>query len=389
MVNENETARREDRPVEPPMIEGEAEEIKEIEEPIQEEPAMSEPETSAHREPPAAAADAPEGKAAWGISPVLVVAVLALVLAGSSLLAAAGLISLGTPAQRPNVEPRLAAVEAASRELGGRIEELTSAINRLNEESQGSAARGPAQGSGVEEQIRKLETQFAGLSGALEAVGTSLKTIESRLIAQQQEAKNTAQLMSELSSRVKAPAPLSQAAPENNAQAQSREKVSALLRLRRAVQDGRPFAQELQALQGVVAEAADPRIVQLSVQGVLSREELTSRLRAMADELRAASLRQTPAARPANVWEAFKSKAASLVSVRRIDEAQILDLIARAAQLIEQGDLEGAVQLLNSTQNQRPASVEAWLKHAQARLEAEKGSETLTAKVLEQLGSGS
>ncbi len=85
----------------------------------------------------------------------------------------------------------------------------------------------------------------------------------------------------------------------------------------------------------------------------------------------------------------MKSKAASLVSVRRLGEAQTIDLVATAADLVDQGSLASAVQVLSSAQEPRPGIIEAWLKDAQARLAAEKGSEELTSRVLEQLGSGS
>jgi hypothetical protein len=154
------------------------------------------------------------------------------------------------------------------------------------------------------------------------------------------------------------------------------------------VREGQPFAQDLQILQHAVPESADPVLVQLSAQGVLSMGELKRRLNAAAEDLKAESASRAPAIAPASVWESLKSKAASLVSVRRIGDAETVDLVATAAQLMDQGSLEGAVQVLSSTQP-KPAAIEAWLKDAQARLAVEKGSEELTARVLEQLGSGS
>ena len=117
--------------------------------------------------------------------------------------------------------------------------------------------------------------------------------------------------------------------------------------------------------------------------------ELARRLGVIADELKTAFVEQKPAASPAGVWESFKSKAASLVSVRRLDEARTLDQVTRATEFMEEGNLKGAVQVLSLAEVGKATQIEAWRKDAQARLAAEKGSEDLTAKVLAQLGSGS
>ena len=389
MANENETPRIGDRPVEPPVIEGKAEEIKETEEPFQdghEALDADQPYQGDMASPEAEQSETPRER---GFSTSLILAALALVLAGTGVLAVAGLIDFGTLAQKQIVEPRLAAVETASRDIGQRIDELTAAINRLHGQRQDPTVNAPEQDGRLMEQVQKLETQVADLSSALAGISLSLKSIESRQMAQQENAQAVANLVDELNARAKTEPPASQPAPQNNAQAASRDVAGALLRVRQAVQEGRPFAQDLLALQTIVPDAADPALVQLSTQGVLSLEELARRLRAIADELRTASVSQEPEASPAGLWESFKSKAGSLVSVRRLDEAQALDHVARATELIGQGDVQGAVQVLSSAQAAKPAQIEAWLKDAQARLAAEKASEDLTAKVLAQLGSGS
>jgi hypothetical protein len=394
MVNENETPPRAERPVGPPTIEGEAQEIRESEESIADPLAQEEARASAEEQSIGDKATSPEWEATargmerW-ISPPLIVAALALVIAVVGVLAVVGLIDFGTLAQREQMETRLASVETAGQNIGQRIDELTVAINRLSEQRQQVAPIAPVQDDASEEQMQKLEAQVLRLSSALENISASLKNIESLQFSQQEETRNTANLVTELSSRAKTEPAQSQPAPQSAAQAASKEAAGALLRLRRAVQEGRPFAQDLQAIQRVLPEAVDPSLVQLSSQGVPSMQELARRLRAIADEVKAESAGQTPAAAPAGVWESLKSKAASLVSVRRLGEAETLDLVARAAALMEQGSLEGAVQVLSSAAEPRPENVDAWLKDAQARLAAERGSEELTARVLEQLGSAS
>lgn len=388
MTNENDTPRRGDRPVEPPLIEGEAEEVKVGEEPIPEAPEAFAADQTDQGETISPEPERSEPRREGWNAASLIVAALALVLAGTGILAVAGLIDFGTFAQKEAVEPRLAAVEGASREIGQRIDELTAAINRLHGQQQGSAVSTQLDGALVE-QVQRLEAQVAAFTGALEGITASLKSIESRQMAEQEDAQTTANLVEELNARAKSDLSASQQAPQNKAQSVSREVAGALLRVRQAVQEGRPFAQDLQALQTVVPEAADPGFVQLSTQGVLSMAELARRLGVIADGLKTAFVEQKPAASPAGVWESFKSKAASLVSVRRLDEAQTLDQVTRATEFMEEGNLKGAVQVLSLAEVGKATQIEAWRKDAQARLAAEKGSEDLTAKVLAQLGSGS
>ena len=387
MANENETPPRVDRPVEPPTIEGEAEEIREIHEPLQ-----NEPEPLAEEQPDQGEIVSPEPETAESrvernVSLPLIVAVLALVLAGIGVSAVAGLIDFGTLAQRQNVEPRIASIEATDRNIGQKIDELTGAINRLYEQRQGVASGAPLPDSKFEEQIKNLEAQIAGLSGAVQEIGASLKSIESVQSAQQENTRATADLVKELNSRASAEPPASQAARQNNAQVASKELAGALLRLRRAVQEGRPFLQELQAIQPTVPEAADPNLIELSGNGVPSMADLTTQLRTIADQQKAAPHNHAPVVAPAGVWDSLKSKAASLVSVRRLGEAENVDLVATAVQLMDKGNLEGAVQVLDSVREPRPVTIETWIHDAQARLAAEKASEGLTTKVLEQLGS--
>jgi hypothetical protein len=394
MVNENETPPRAERPVGPPTIEGQAEEVGESEEAITDALAKDEPRAPAEEKSIQDKTTTPDweptarGAERW-ISAPLIMAALALVIAVVGILAVAGLIDFGTLAQREQMEPRLASVEAASRNIGQRIDELTVAINRLSEQRQEAAPSTPAQDGASAEQMQKLEAQVLNLSSALESMSASLKSIETLQISQQEETRNTANLVSELSSRATTEPPQSQPALQGAAQTASKEVAGALLRLRRAVQEGRPFAQDLHAIQQAVPEAADPDLIQVSAQGVLSMQELARRLHAIADELKTASASQAPAAASAGVWESLKSKAASLVSVRRLGEAETLDLVGRAGALMDQDSLAGAVQVLSSAEEPRPADIDAWLRDAQARLAAEKGSEELTARVLENLGSGS
>jgi hypothetical protein len=386
MVNENETSRRGDRPVEPPLIEGEAEEIKDAQEPMPEAPDAFAAEQSDHSETASPEPERPETRRDGWNAASLIIATLALVLAGTGILAVAGLIDFGTLPQQEAVEPRLAAVEGASVEIGQRIDGLTAAINRLH--GQGPAVTDQQDGA-LLDQVQRLEGQVAGFTRALEVITASLKSIENRQMAQQEGAQTTANLVEELNARAKNEQSAGQPAPQNNAQSASKEVAGALLRVRQAVQEGGPFAQDLQALQNIVPEATDPGLAQLSAQGVLSMAELTRRLGIIADELKVASVEQQPAASPGGVWESFKSKAASLVSVRRLDEAQTLDQVKRATEFTEVGDLTGAVHVLSSAEVGKTPQIEAWLKDAQARLAALKGSEDLTAKVLAQLGSGS
>src|SRR5687767_4787165 len=107
MANENEMPRRGDRPVEPPLIEGEAEEVKDVEEPIREASEAFAADPSDQSETPSPEPETSETRRERWNAASLIVAALALVLAGTGILAVAGLIDFGTLAQKEVMEPRL------------------------------------------------------------------------------------------------------------------------------------------------------------------------------------------------------------------------------------------------------------------------------------------
>jgi hypothetical protein len=162
------------------------------------------------------------------------------------------------------------------------------------------------------------------------------------------------------------------------------------MKLKTAVEEGRPFAAELEALGVMIPDAAGvAELRPAAVSGVAKSANLADRLRTILEELRAPATAQAAAAEPSGLWDTFKSKAKSLISVRKLEDARWLDAAEGAMERLKQGDLSGAVQILSSVEGKPPAAVEGWLKDAAARLKTEGAIEELSASVLKQLGSGS
>ena len=242
--------------------------------------------------------------------------------------------------------------------------------------------------------MQQLESSVQSLSGAIEEIGASLSAIKSGQGAQQDEIRSAAGAIAELQARLNqegqpppAASPAVPAAPPPPAA--GNELASALLKLKTAAEEGRPFASELQALSAALPAAGQTNdLAALAASGVVRASELVDRLQRIVAELNAPAPQPTTS-EPQGVWDTFKSKAASLISVRKLDEARWLDATARALERLKQGDLREAVQILSSVEGQPPAEVDAWLKDARALLSVNQAIEGLSASVLKQLGSGS
>jgi hypothetical protein len=84
----------------------------------------------------------------------------------------------------------------------------------------------------------------------------------------------------------------------------------------------------------------------------------------------------------------LKSKAASLISVRRVDEAKWLEALKEADAQLKEGDIAAAVQRLRSVPGEAPPTIKAWLEAAEARLAVDRAVEEMSASVLKKLGGG-
>jgi hypothetical protein len=351
MADEPEVAGSGDRPVEPPIIDLEAQEVEKAGDSQQEQPAGSPEENRAR---------APFGL----LSLPVVLAGMAIILAGASLAAVLMFVDFkASGGGDGSLSPRLEALEASGHQVQAQIGDLTAAINALRESTAQQAGAAPGEQAAASQQLQQLESSVQSLSGAIEEIGAALNAIKSGQGAQQDEIRSAAGAIAEL--------------------------ASALLKLKTAAEEGRPFAGELQALSAALPAAGQTNdLAALAASGVVRASDLVDRLQRIVAELNAPAPQPTTS-EPQGVWDTFKSKAASLISVRKLDEARWLDATARALERLKQGDLREAVQILGSVEGQPPAEVDAWLKDARALLSVNQAIDGLSASVLKQLGSGS
>jgi hypothetical protein len=382
MADEPEVAGSGDRPVEPPIIDLEAQEVEKAGDSQQEQPAGSPEENRAR---------APFGL----LSLPVVLAGMAIILAGASLAAVLMFVDFkASGGGDGSLSPRLEALEASGHQVQAQIGDLTAAINALRESTAQQAGAAPGEQAAASQQLQQLESSVQSLSGAIEEIGAALNAIKSGQGAQQDEIRSAAGAIAELQARLKqegqpppAASPAVPAAPPPPAA--GNELASALLKLKTAAEEGRPFAGELQALSAALPAAGQTNdLAALAASGVVRASDLVDRLQRIVAELNAPAPQPTTS-EPQGVWDTFKSKAASLISVRNLDEARWLDATARALERLKQGDLREAVQILGSVEGQPPAEVDAWLKDARALLSVNQAIDGLSASVLKQLGSGS
>jgi hypothetical protein len=378
MSSDTEAARNGERPVDPPIIDLEAEEISRGEEASSEAPIEQPPDES--------------GKRHWLASfwPATVLALMAIAVATGSLVAAGGWINLRPPDRDPALEARLSGLEARGQEIERGLAQLTNAVSRLAESAQRpqESGQGPA---ALESVAQQMDTRLAKLEQMIERIGASLSAIQTSQKLQQEEFKTAMQRLSEMQAQVNAlpPSPATPAA-EPNPDSASSDVAAAVLQLKTAANEGRSFAGELQRLRATLpAVERYPELAQASSTGVAREADLTNRLRSIIEEARTPPPSQTAPSPPQNIWDSFKAKAASLISVRKLDDANWLDLAENALLRAEQGDLQGAVQILSSAQVPRPPAIETWLRDAESRLKVAKAIDALSAAALEQLGGRS
>ena len=163
-----------------------------------------------------------------------------------------------------------------------------------------------------------------------------------------------------------------------------------LLQIRDAVEIGRPFEAEYQALVALAHEhpeitAAAAPLAGPAQSGVASRAALIERLRQLAPQIATAK----PAAKDS--WKSqIVAQLRQLVVIRRIDgEAQSpAEAAVGAAQRdLAGGDLVGAVAALDALTGPAQAAAQPWLQTAKTRLAAEAALREVQAALVAALGN--
>jgi hypothetical protein len=183
--------------------------------------------------------------------------------------------------------------------------------------------------------------------------------------------------------------------------------VLALLQIRGALEVGRPFAAEYEALAALartrpeVAAAAAP-LAEPAKTGLATRAVLANRLREVAGAIATATVPEnTSAGAPANPTEAAPDWAGQalmrlrgLVTIRRIDDAGQSrpgggpDPLVNAAELaLAGGDLEGALAALDRLTGAAAETARPWLRMAKERVAVDAALYRIEALLVARLGA--
>jgi hypothetical protein len=287
------------------------------------------------------------------------------------------------PPMDETVSPRLQAIEAGSEQIQLRLVELTSAIQELRT-AQRAAAEVEVQQLPPSEQLQQVESRIADLSQGIERILTSLKQIENGLSAQQSAIRSMTGLIGELQSRLSASRQQVSPAPS-----QANELASALLQLKSAVEEGRPFEQELQRLKALIPEGKEiEELAPASATGIPKASDLSGQLGRLVDDLREPTNHQAGPSEASGIWVALRSKVSSMISVRELKDARWLDAAEGLLERVNQGDLESGVREMKLIGEPAPDVLAAWLQAAEARVRADQAMDALSARVLQRLGGG-
>jgi len=370
MADERDEAGETERPVQPPVIDLEAEEVQ-----------ADEPTGAA--ESSGAETDSAARKLGFSLPAVLVAGLVVLIIAAGSWAAFTFAPRAQPEATDSQFNQRLQTIESANQQMLSRIEGLAGLLNELKARPQQQVQPDPAELDTLKQQISEINGRINTLSDALGGIESSLKAIEGGQGSQQKEIETTAQRIGEIQSQLNAePAPRPVATDTTNALA------AALVKLKAAESEGRTFAQELQTFNALAPEVAATGSLQAYAgNGVATIAELSTKLQETLVMLK------TPAApvetaSGSGVWNSLKAKASSLISVRKIDDAKWVTAAEDAQARLEEGDLALALKIIRGVSGDPPPQLKAWLEAAEARLAADRALEDISADVLKKLGGG-
>jgi len=273
-----------------------------------------------------------------------------------------GLLPWGAPpaAPQPQAQPQSAAADpglAAARTQASQavaaVQQLTQRVAALEAKPAPPLPPPPPDLSPIEQQIGALTQTTAGLS-------QSVAALDKAALAQPAiDPKNTAMAL-------------------------------LLLQIRDAVDIGRPFGAEYQALVALardhpdIAAAAEP-LAGPAASGVASRAALAERLRELAPQIATAK----PPPKP--TWKSqIVARLRSLVTIRRIDGAgqtPAEGAVGVAQRAMAGGDLAAAITALDGLSGPSQAAAQPWLQTAKARLSVEDALRRVEAALTAALGT--
>lgn len=333
---------------------------------------------------------------------VLLVAVLSLPYWPESLQALWRGPVVAAPAPTPAPAPKLdtAALDAARREIGARLDDLDKRVRAAAAMAAEKPTPTPTPPPAAPAEATGPDPAIAELRGKLEALEArpipqaDTSAIKSEIVA----LRSAVQALDQATASQKAS--LEKATAAANASATGEQKALAAARgsavigiaarLSAALTAGQPFANDL-ALLAPLAEG-DAKLAEsiaalqpVAATGVASRASLAASFPAMAKAAMAEDLADD------SFGQRLIGKLRGLVSLRRVGADVQGDSIeaklARAEAAIATGDVSKAVELVKSLPPQAAQATAAWLARAEAHLAAQQAVDRLAAQAVAMLGA--
>ena len=247
-------------------------------------------------------------------------------------------------------------------------------------EQRGSAVDAVA---GLDKRVTDLDGRIADLDGRVAALGGRLDKLAT---AEQLEAltakvpETVAEAVKPLDGRVASVEGALKARPAGDPAARS---VVALGALEQALEAGRPFAAELEAVKTSTSNGELTALDAFAASGVPTRQALAQELSGI--------MAQLPAEKPAesaSLFDKFVASAGSVVKVTPKDAGSATENPrARVAALAAAGDVEQALAARQGLDQEAQAATAGWAEKATARIAAEKAVEGARAAALARLSA--
>ena len=316
--------------------------------------------------------------------------------------------SAPTPAPA-DLTDRLAQLEAAQRDNRQKIDQAVAAAQKTATEAAASVqqlerrtaalesrpAPSPNDVAELRQQVRALENRPAPAASDLDKLREQMKALETKPPAAQSDLSAMREQLEQLAT---ANADFKQrlAAVDKGEQAQSAADPAAagllltLLQIREALDIGRPFTAEYEALAALaksqpdVASAAAP-LAEGAKNGVATRAVLIERLRALSSTIATAQPKPAEDDWGARAWAQLRG----LITIRRIEgngQSAPEAAVSAAGRALAAGDLAGGIAEIDKLTGAAADTARPWLQMARQRLAAEETLHRVQAVVVARLG---
>jgi hypothetical protein len=315
------------------------------------------------------------------------------------------------------LETRLGALEGKSGEAPPQMAELTDRVTQLENSLKamaeaakdgGSVADAAAVSQQINEAEKRLDDKIASALAEAKNTGTADTTaidtlkrevsdIDAKLKALTEAelgSGDAGQILPELAQlderlgKIESTLPsLLEAIDEETADTKAATLAIAFANLRSAVDEGRPYAEEIATLAKLSPGATDfGSMPDYEDTGIPTLRDLTASF----DEARDAALSAQPPEGDSSIIDRLMANAESLVKVRRVDETAEGNstgaVLARAGAHLKKGDLEAAVKEVETLKGAPREALAKWLSAAKARLDAQATLQSLQNILLVSLG---